>query len=99
MKRMRKPGGLRLRALAAVTATALAVALAGCGGDDDSDGDASVDAGGVEGTDDGTDLTLWTRAPLEFQAKALVDAYNKSHENQVKLTIVPNDDYVAKVGA
>jgi multiple sugar transport system substrate-binding protein len=99
MMRMRKPGGLRLRALIAVTLTALTVALAGCGGDDDASGGGSVDAGGIDGTDDGTKLTLWTRAPLEFQAKALVEAYNDSHKNQVELTIVPNDDYVAKVGA
>ena len=58
---------------------------------------ASGDA--TQGTDDGTKLTLWTRAPLEKQAKLLVDAYNGSHKNQVALTIVPNDDYVAKVGA
>ena len=51
------------------------------------------------GTDDGTKLTLWTRAPLEKQAKLLVAAYNASHKNKVSLTIVPNDDYVAKVGA
>jgi multiple sugar transport system substrate-binding protein len=85
--------------------TALAVAalmtgpLAACSSDS---GQASAPApagAGVEGVDDGSELTLWTRAPLELQAKALVDAYNKSHKNQVKLTIVPNDDYVAKVGA
>jgi multiple sugar transport system substrate-binding protein len=54
---------------------------------------------GPEGIDDGSTLTLWTRAPLEKQAKLLVEAYNDSHENQVELTVVPNDDYVAKVGA
>ena len=53
----------------------------------------------AQGTDDGTKLTLWTRAPLEKQAKLLVAAYNASHKNQVALTVVPNDDYVAKVGA
>ena len=53
----------------------------------------------TEGVDDGTKLTLWTRAPLEKQAKLLVEAYNASHKNQVDLTVVPNDDYVAKVGA
>ncbi len=53
----------------------------------------------AQGVDDGTKLTLWTRAPLEKQAKELVDAYNASHKNQVEATIVPNDDYVAKVGA
>ena len=30
----------------------------------------------AEGVDDGSTLTLWTRAPLEKQAKLLVDAYN-----------------------
>src|SRR3954468_15821684 len=54
---------------------------------------------GPNGTDDGTTLTMWTRAPLEKQAKLLVAAYNKSHKNHVDLTVVPNDDYVAKVGA
>jgi multiple sugar transport system substrate-binding protein len=54
---------------------------------------------GPEGVDDGSTLTLWTRAPLEKQANLLVEAYNESHENQVELTVVPNDDYVAKVGA
>ncbi|MBD8080018.1 ABC transporter substrate-binding protein [Cellulosimicrobium arenosum] len=77
--------------------------LAACGGSGD-DGDGGDDGGGStasspEGVDDGSTLTMWTRAPLEKQANLLVDAYNASHENQVDLTIVPNDDYVAKVGA
>ena len=87
-----------LRATAVVMAMALGVAA--CGSSDDGDDDKSVStSGGAEGVDDGTTLTLWTRAPLEKQANLLVDAYNASHENQVKLTVVPNDDYVAKVGA
>jgi len=51
------------------------------------------------GVDDGTQLTMWTRAPLERQANALVDAYNASHQNQIKLEIIPNDDMEGKVGA
>lgn len=51
------------------------------------------------GIDDGTQLTMWTRAPLERQANALVAAYNSSHKNQVKLEIIPNDDMEGKVGA
>lgn len=90
----------RLRAVAgAATVGLMVAALAACGdggGDDEPGGAASV---GSEGTDDGTTLTLWTRAPLEKQANLLVEAYNASHENQVELTVVPNDDYVAKVGA
>lgn len=62
-------------------------------------GSSSGSAAEEQGVDDGTALTLWTRAPMEKQANALVEAYNASHQNQVALTIVPNDDYVAKVGA
>jgi multiple sugar transport system substrate-binding protein len=81
-------------------ATLAVTGVAACGGSDGGKGSAAPPAGaGVDGVDDGSELTLWTRAPLELQAKALVDAYNKEHKNQVKLTVVPNDDYVAKVGA
>ncbi|WP_233579007.1 MULTISPECIES: ABC transporter substrate-binding protein [unclassified Micromonospora] len=76
---------------------ALTVGVAACSGDDG--GGTSAAEAGPNGVDDGSELTLWTRAPLEKQAKLLVDAYNAGHKNQVKLTVVPNDDYVAKVGA
>ncbi|MFF2486310.1 ABC transporter substrate-binding protein [Microbacterium sp. NPDC058062] len=80
-----------------VTAGALIGGLAACaGGGDSPEPAASIPA---EGVDDGSTLTLWTRAPMERQANLLVDAYNESHKNQVELTVVPNDDYVAKVGA
>ncbi|GFJ93957.1 ABC transporter substrate-binding protein [Phytohabitans rumicis] len=86
-----------LRSLAGVLVATLTLAVAACGDDDATGTDAA--AAGPNGTDDGSQLTLWTRAPLEKQAKLLVDAYNASHKNQVSLTVVPNDDYVAKVGA
>lgn len=50
------------------------------------------------GVDDGTALTMWTRAATEARAQALVDAYNASHQNQIELRIVPTDEYVAVVG-
>ncbi|SEI16776.1 MULTISPECIES: sugar ABC transporter substrate-binding protein [unclassified Leifsonia] len=85
------------RLVAAAVAGALAVSLAACSsGGNSSSGSQTITK---TGTDDGSKLTLWTRAPLEKQAKLLVEAYNKSHKNQVQLTVVPNDDYVAKVGA
>src|SRR6187431_1502270 len=87
-----------LRALTAIVATAaLMGGLAACSGSDSTP--APAESIGPDGVDDGSTLTLWTRAPLEKQANLLVDAYNESHENQVELTVVPNDDYVAKVGA
>ena len=88
----------RQRALAGVVVTGLLLALPACGGSDSDSSTGTVTAG-ANGTDDGAKLTLWTRAPLEKQAKLLVAAYNSSHKNQVALTVVPNDDYVAKVGA
>ena len=92
----RRRGALRA-ATALVTAGALIGALAACSGTGGTP--APAESIPAEGVDDGSTLTLWTRAPLERQAKLLVEAYNDSHENQVELTIVPNDDYVAKVGA
>ncbi len=94
-------------AVSIVAVATMLVGLTACSGSDGDDdtstpgGDTSAPAQGEawEGVDDGTTLTLWTRAPMEAQANLLVDAYNASHKNQVQLTIVPNDDYVAKVGA
>lgn len=75
--------------------------LAGCGegmgaaGDDGGGGG----SGGVKGVDDGATLTMWTRAATDDQSRALVEAYNKTHENTVELTVIPTDDYQAKIGA
>ena len=86
-----------LRAATAILAAgALIGSLASCAG---GEGATPSEPIPVDGVDDGATLTLWTRAPMERQAKLLVEAYNDSHENQVELTVVPNDDYVAKVGA
>jgi multiple sugar transport system substrate-binding protein len=49
------------------------------------------------GVDDGTQLTMWTRAATQARAEPLVAAYNASHKNQVALTVVPTDDYNTKV--
>lgn len=88
----------RMRRIAGVLiAGALMAGVSACAAGDG--GGAAPESIGPEGVDDGSTLTLWTRAPLEKQANLLVDAYNESHENQVELTVVPNDDYVAKVGA
>jgi len=88
----------RMRRIAGVLiAGALMAGVSACAAGDG--GSTAPESIGPEGVDDGSSLTLWTRAPLEKQANLLVDAYNDSHENQVELTVVPNDDYVAKVGA
>ena len=90
------------RVVAGLAAAGLMLgALSACGGDDDSPaaGGDSNGAAASDGVDDGTELTMWTRAPLEAQAKRLVEAYNADHENQVELVIIPNDDMEGKVGA
>lgn len=85
------------RTLAGIAAAALIVPLAACGGSGNG-GTANAEGIPAKGTDDGTEITLWTRSPLERQAKNVVEAYNKSHKNQVKLEIIPNDDMEGKVG-
>ena len=85
------------RAVAGLAATALLIPMAACGASGGG-GSASTADIPAAGTDDGTEITLWTRSPLERQAKNAVEAYNKSHKNQVKLEIIPNDDMEGKVG-
>lgn len=87
------------RGAALIAAGALTIGMAACAGGGSAAPETGLADAGADGVDDGSTLTLWTRAPLEKQAKLLVEAYNDSHENQVELTVVPNDDYVAKVGA
>jgi multiple sugar transport system substrate-binding protein len=82
---------------------ALALVISACSGDDDEapaegSGDESPEAS-AEGLDDGSEITMWTRAATQAQSEALVEAYNSSHENQVNLTVIPTDDYQARVGA
>src|SRR4029079_11425826 len=43
-------------------------------------------------------LTMWVRSATDQFSQRLVDAYNASHKNQVALTIIPNDNYLTKVG-
>lgn len=67
---------------------------AACGGDDD---DSDADAGGESGGDTGVELTMWTRSATQEQSEQFVEAYNESHENQVELTVIPNDNYNQQV--
>jgi len=61
---------------------------------------ATTAEGGAEamGVDDGSTITMWTRAATEAQSQRFVDAYNATHENQVELTVIPTDDYLPRVG-
>jgi multiple sugar transport system substrate-binding protein len=79
-------------ALASSTILALAV---GCGGDDEPEGGGAASSGG----DTGETITMWTRAATDTQSERLVDAYNASHENKVELTIIPTDNYQARIAA
>lgn len=85
------------RSVAGFAAAVLLVApLAACGGGGTSDTAASDIP--AEGTDDGTNLTLWVRSDKERQATNVAEAYNKSHKNQVKVELVPSEDMEGKVG-
>jgi multiple sugar transport system substrate-binding protein len=71
----------------AVASLLFAAALSACGG-------------GSGGSKDGaTTVTMWTRAATETASRRLVDAYNASHKNKVKLTVIPTDNYQPRVAA
>jgi multiple sugar transport system substrate-binding protein len=54
--------------------------------------------GSLDAKDDGTTITMWTRAPTATFTETLIKAYSSSHRNQVKLTVIPADSYQQKVG-
>ncbi|GGZ29070.1 ABC transporter substrate-binding protein [Streptomyces poonensis] len=90
---------LRRLVTGAVALFAAAGLLTACGSGDEGPSGGGGVAAGPEGVDDGTTLTMWTRAATRPQSEALVEAYNASHRNKIELTVVPTDDYQAKVGA
>ncbi|MCO1657668.1 ABC transporter substrate-binding protein [Pseudonocardia humida] len=98
---MRGVRGRSVRTRAAVgVVAALLLAVSACGGGGGAaPGGGEVAEVGPDGVDDGATLTLWARDSLETQTNLLVDAYNATHQNKIEVTIVPNDDYVTKVGA
>ena len=73
--------------------TAFALLLTGCqsAGTDESSTD-------TKAVDDGSEITMWTRSPTATFSQTLIDAYNASHKNKVKLTVIPADSYQQKVG-
>lgn len=89
----------RSRAAVLFTGAILLSGLTACGSDDGQPAEPGDASGSVEAVDDGTVLTMWTRAPLERQATNAVEAYNAAHENQVELEILPNDDVEGMVGS
>src|SRR5690349_9038117 len=84
-------GAGRLRAIG-FAAAFLAVALVAACSSSSSGGSSSTNP------DDGTQLTMWVRSATDQFSQRLVDAYNASHKNHVSLTIIPNDNYLTKVG-
>ena len=78
------------RQSAGVLIAVAALLLSACG-DDDDDNEAA-EAGE-------TTLTMWTRSATQAQSQRLVDAFNASHENQVELTVIPNDNYQPQIAS
>ena len=83
-----------LRLIGTLGACAVLAFTAGCGGDDEPEGGEAA-----TGADSGETITMWTRAATQTQSERLVEAYNASHENQVELTVIPTDNYQARVAA
>lgn len=84
---------IRLGTRAAAVLAAGVLVLAAC-----QSGPSTTSGADTGSVDDGTTITMWTRAPTATFSQTLIDAYNASHKNQVKLTVFPADAYQQKVG-
>lgn len=78
------------RAAGAISLVAV-LAAAACGGTEPGSDNGSPD--------DGSTLTLWTRAATEAVSRAYAEAYNATHENTVEVTAYPNEEYPAKLAS
>ncbi len=76
---------------ALLSAVAMLAAACGGGGGDDAGGDAAGEA--PTGT-----ITVWARDSQQVFMSKLVDLYNKSHEVQAKVTVIPAESFVQKLG-
>jgi multiple sugar transport system substrate-binding protein len=83
---------VRMKTISALAAVAaLALGTVACGGSDSStDQQASGPATGT--------ITIWARDAQKTFMSQLVDAYNKSHKSQAKLSIIPSAQFVQKFG-
>ncbi len=83
----------RRRAVSVLAAAVVLAAAAGCGNESTPAGPSAASV------DDGSTLTLWTRAATEAVSKAYAEAYNASHKNKVTVTSYPNEEYPAKLAS
>lgn len=79
---------MRIRTVSAAVASAALVvtALGAC-----STGGSGTGSGSASAT-----ITMWARSENAVTPK-LVAAYNASHKAQIRLTVIPNDNYITKV--
>ena len=92
-------GPVRRRVTAALALCAVAAIVGACGGSDDDGAAGSAGRNKAAGADTGATITMWTRAATQVQSERLVKQYNATHSNQVKLTVIPTDNYQARVAA
>jgi multiple sugar transport system substrate-binding protein len=90
------PRSPRRRRAGAILMGLLAIAsVAACGGADPQPAGSAASAAPAEGVT----VTMWTRAATQAQSERLVAAYNKGHKNQVKMTVIPTDNYQPRIAA
>ena len=90
------PRSPRRRRAGAILLGLLTIAsVAACGGADPQPAGSAASAAPAEAVT----VTMWTRAATQAQSERLVAAYNKGHKNQVKMTVIPTDNYQPRIAA
>src|SRR3954449_6074234 len=82
---------------ALAVAAALALGVVACGGSDSSGSGSGDKSASGSGPATGT-ITIWARDVQKPFMGQLVDAYNKSHKAQAKLSLIPSAQFVQKFG-
>ena len=56
-------------------------------------------ASGAADSAGGITMSFWSRDSNQAQVRALVDAWNATHDNKIEVTVIPGGEYMTKVGA
>lgn len=86
----------RLSKLLVVLSLMAALVLTACTAPAAPAGEQAAGGGQAAG---GVTMSFWTRDSNQAQVRALVDAWNESHENKIEVTVIPASEYMTKVGA
>lgn len=91
---------MRVRLIAGAVAVGSIFLVTACGSGSespDSDSGSSDSDSGSSAEDEGATIEMWVRSTTSGESQTLVDAWNASNDQQIALTVIPQENYLQRV--